>query len=226
MVITLSLASRTKTSLGSSLPTTTVHYISTSHPGHCSSLLAELLLLFVHPVHSAPSNQSDLKSQKLLIPAYTFQWPRVKSRLLDKDYLVPGLVWPVTPTSTGTLFLHLLRPPASVLLFFTVPNSVLPQDSGTWYLNSFLLVVYLAGSFSLPRSQLPHDLLRKVLQASSPSARVTLSHFISFIGLTPVQSLCLLVGSLVDDLLPSLGCNPMGTMPVWIESGFAPSAES
>ena len=54
-------------------------------------------------------------------------------------------------------------------------------------------------------------MLRKALQASAPSVPATLSYLNSFIGLTSVHSLCLVIGVLVDCLSPPLGSNPMRT---------------
>lgn len=48
-------------------------------------------------------------------------------------------------------------------------------------------------------------MLGKALQASAHSVPATLSYLNSFIGLISVQSLCLVIGLLVDCLSPPLG---------------------
>lgn len=54
-------------------------------------------------------------------------------------------------------------------------------------------------------------MLGKALQASAHSVPATLSYLNSFIGLISVQSLCLVIGLLVDCPSPPLGSNPVRT---------------
>lgn len=178
-----------------------VHSTCSFPRGYCSRLLAKLLPLSVYPVvHSALISQSDLlKCPDHLPPlVHTLQWFSIKAKLLAKDCRVGGQAWPTTPTSTYTPSPNLLQPPASFFLKHT-------KQFHLKTLELFWFCTWLA--FSSLRTQFS---AQKDPPAFCPQC--TCHCFIPyFLYKTSVQSLCLVIGLLVNCLSPPLGYNPVKT---------------